>query len=89
MHRRILLGLAGACALSAQKTTATSYSNVMPVRQADGSYKLAATPKTCNVYRNGLRMAPGVDYTLGGMLIVPSYTWDAADTVLVDYTCLT
>lgn len=72
--RRGLLGALGLSALltvrGASLTTRTIWGEeLMPA--SDGRHKLRATPSNgmAAIYRNGLRLSAGVDYTLSGSVI--------------------
>jgi hypothetical protein len=65
------------------------YENVIAMRIGAGAYVApggAIDFRTLRAYRNGLRMAPGIDYTVSGGVITPIYPWSAEDIVLLDYT---
>lgn len=50
-------------------------------QSADGSYDV---PQNASVYRNGLRMAAGVDYTRAAAKITPKTPWAADDIVVIE-----
>ena len=61
---------------------------VVAVRLASGSYVAHAAilaPQGLAVYRNGLRMAQGLDYALDKGVIVPIGSWSIDDTVVLDF----
>ncbi len=52
---------------------------------APAGWTLAAAPVAgAACYRNGLRQAPGIDYTLTGNAIASAF-WQAGDVLLCDY----
>lgn len=70
------------------------YTNVPAIRQADGTYIIHKTMKSVKglkVYRNGMRMKPGQDYSYDpttGIIAPLSVTvapWSSEDTVLLDF----
>jgi hypothetical protein len=83
-------------------TLPADYSSVVPIRNADGTYMIHSTMKTVRalkVYRNGLRMKPGVDYEYAPQtgIITPkawplpagtnsaAIKWDMNDVILLDF----
>jgi hypothetical protein len=65
--------------------TGTPVRNEMPRLQPDGSWELAHTPVAgASCYRNGLRQAPTVDYTLTGRVITSPF-WHSGDVIVCDY----
>jgi hypothetical protein len=65
-------------------------SNILATRSTGGVYLIpnVSSVAAARVYRNGLRMAPGFDYSLKGNVITPApaFPWADSDIVLVDYS---
>ena len=71
------------------------FENVPLVRQGDGKYVMSnyriAGVNMLKIYRNGLRQAPKVDYTLDATAnkIIPNGTWATNDMVFADFEVTT
>jgi hypothetical protein len=71
------------------------FENVPLVRQGDGRYVMSnyriAGVNMLKIYRNGLRQAPKVDYTLDANAnqVVPNGTWAINDMVFADFEVTT
>lgn len=68
------------------------FANVVPIRNADGTYIIHSTMKAAKalkVYRNGMRQKPALDYdyapTTGIITPRAGTNWQPDDTVLLDF----
>jgi hypothetical protein len=51
----------------------------------NGTYNLVDSINPPRIYRNGLRMTPGIDYIQNGHIISPLQIWGFADIVLQEF----
>ena len=59
--------------------------NEVPIAGAAGTWTIKRSPMFgAACYRNGVRQAPGSDYTIAGSTITSAF-WQADDTLLCDY----
>lgn len=76
----------GLLSLTPSQQTSRSYGMVLS-RSSTGTYPLPPSiSHNIAVFRNGLRQAPTVDYTItsGAIVPVPEYPWGQDDIVVVD-----